>query len=358
MFTVFEKLSKVVTKHNKKIITIWALFFVFCLYFAPKAFDVISPEFGASEDLESQRGNVVLKENFPEFSDEELIMVVDCEEGSKITDPDIASFINSTSFRLISMAPDVKEVKSIFLFDPVLQQALWYDFVNLDNSTTIIVIGTDLEWEDAQDLIGEIRNTCCENTPSNVEVHVTGLLAVNKDLSDQMPHDLSKSEYIGLPLIALLLFLLFRRVRAIVAPFITIGVALIASMALLYAIGQLTKIYVTAINTMIALGLGIGFDYSVFMISRFKEERGNGMPYEDSVQIMVQEAGHTITMSGFTVMAAFAALLIPNLAVTRSMGYSTIGVVIFLIIANLTLLPALLMSLSGFLKDLGISKEK
>ncbi len=175
-----------------------------------------------------------------------------------------------------------------------------------------------------------------------VTVRAGGGAAVGGDISGQVSSDLALAEAIAVPITMVLLVLAFGSVVAALLPLVIGLLAVMATFAELYVLGSVTDVSIFAINLTTALGLGLGIDYALLMVSRFREELVAGMPVSDAVVRTVETAGRTIAFSAATVAAALAALLVFPLFFLRSFAYAGIGVVAVAALAALVVLPAVL----------------
>jgi len=178
-------------------------------------------------------------------------------------------------------------------------------------------------------------------------ISVGGTLAVNADITHGVGKSLGRAEAIAVPVTLLLLVLAFGSVLAAALPLVIGLFAVAGTFAELAVLGRFTDVSIYAIDMTTALGLGLGVDYSLLMINRFREElrRAAGGP-QDTVRAVViatmRTAGRTIIFSSATVAAALAALLVFPVYFLRSFAYAGIGVVVIALLASLVLLPALL----------------
>jgi RND superfamily putative drug exporter len=175
-----------------------------------------------------------------------------------------------------------------------------------------------------------------------VEVMVGGSAAIGNDITKQVGKSLGIAEGIAVPIILALLVLAFGSVVAALLPLAIGGIAILGTFAELFVLGSVTSVSIYAINLTTALGLALAIDYSLLMVSRFREELGRGQEPARAVVRSVQTAGRTIVFSGATVVAALAVLLIFPLYFLRSFAYAGIGVVLISMAAAVVVLPALL----------------
>jgi RND superfamily putative drug exporter len=175
-----------------------------------------------------------------------------------------------------------------------------------------------------------------------VDVTVGGSAAIGNDVTKQVGKSLAIAEGIAVPVILALLVFAFGSVVAALLPLAIGMIAILGTFAELSVLGSVTNVAIYAINLTTALGLALAIDYSLLMVSRFREELGRGQEPAQAVKRSVQTAGRTIAFSGATVMAALAVLLIFPMYFLRSFAYAGIGVVLISMTAAIVVLPALL----------------
>jgi RND superfamily putative drug exporter len=169
-----------------------------------------------------------------------------------------------------------------------------------------------------------------------------GAAGANVDVNSQVTRSLAIAEAIAVPITMALLILAFGSVVAALLPLAIGGLAILGTFAELFVLGSVTDVSVFAINLTTALGLGLGIDYALFIVSRFREEIAAGRPTADAVARTVATAGRTIVFSAATVAAALAAMLVFPLYFLRSFAYAGIGVVAIAAISALVVAPSLL----------------
>ncbi|HEY7223833.1 MAG TPA: MMPL family transporter [Micromonosporaceae bacterium] len=176
----------------------------------------------------------------------------------------------------------------------------------------------------------------------SLTVRIGGQAGINHDVTAQVTRSLTIAESIAVPLTLLLLLLAFGSLVSALLPLAVGGVAILGTFAELDLLGSVTDVSIFAINLTTALGLGLGIDYALFLVSRFREQLAAGDSVPEAVARTVATAGRTVVFTAVAVMAALAALLVFPLYFLRSFGYAGIGVVAIAALGALVLLPALL----------------
>jgi RND superfamily putative drug exporter len=173
-------------------------------------------------------------------------------------------------------------------------------------------------------------------------VQVGGMGPVYDEMSTTIEQDLAKAEAVAVPITLLLLVFIFGGLVAASLPLLVGAVAVFGAFLSLYLLAQVTDVSVFSINLTTAMGLGLAIDYSLFVVSRFREELRKGKSVEAAVVRTVETAGRTVAFSGLTVAVSLSALLVFPLYFLRSFAYAGIAVVLVAGTASVVSLPALL----------------
>ncbi|MEU6955101.1 MMPL family transporter [Streptomyces sp. NPDC045714] len=191
--------------------------------------------------------------------------------------------------------------------------------------------------ENAQQIIDAYTGT----QDDGLTVRAGGGAAVGSDLSSQVVDDLILAEAIAIPLTLVLLLFVFGSVVAALLPLVIAVIAIVGSFAQLSLLGSVTDVANTATNLTTALGLGLGIDYALLMVSRFREQLSAGASVDDAVRRTVSTAGRTVAFSAATVAAALGSLLVFPQYFLRSFGFAGVGVVAVAAVSTLFVMPAL-----------------
>jgi RND superfamily putative drug exporter len=175
-----------------------------------------------------------------------------------------------------------------------------------------------------------------------VSVTVTGFAQVFRQVGDTIKVDLKRAETIAIPITLLLLILVFGSAVAASLPLAVGVLAIIGTFLALRVIVAFTHVSIYSLNLTTAMGLGLAIDYSLFIVSRYREELHGGRTPEAAVVRAVQTAGRTVLFSALTVAASLAALLVFPLYFLRSFAYAGIAVVAIAATGAVVVLPALL----------------
>ena len=182
-----------------------------------------------------------------------------------------------------------------------------------------------------------------------------GIVAFNQ-VGDRVEADLQRAELLAAPILLLLSLLVFRSLVAALLPLAVGTATVLLTFSGLRAINEIEPMSTFAINLTTGLGLGLSIDYSLFMVSRFREELAAGEDRSRAVRETVRTAGRTVLFSAFTVAAALAAMLTFDLRFLYSMGAGGVLVALSAALVSLTLLPALLAVLGPRVNALGLRR--
>lgn len=173
-------------------------------------------------------------------------------------------------------------------------------------------------------------------------VAVTGDGTWGIEARDLAESDLRRGELIGVPMAMIILVLVFGAVVAAVVPLALAAVAIAVASALTVLLGAWFDVSVFATNIVTMMGLAVGIDYSLLVVSRFREERRAGRDIGDAVARAAATASRAVFFSGGIVVLALTGMLIVPYSIFTSLGAGSIFVVIAAVLAALTLLPAVL----------------
>ena len=187
-------------------------------------------------------------------------------------------------------------------------------------------------------LYPEIRGQVRSDT---LEILTTGPAAMNDDFEQVMRRDLRRAELIVLPLVLLLLVLVFGSVVAASLPVLVGVLAVALGLAGTLLLGHVTPVSAYANNIVSMIGLGVAIDYSLFIVSRFREELRRRPP-EDALARTLATAGRAVAFSGLTVGIGLASLTLLQMNTISSLGLAGMIVVVAAVVYSLTFLPALL----------------
>ena len=179
------------------------------------------------------------------------------------------------------------------------------------------------------------------------EVLVGGNVLVGEQFGTASENDLLRGEAIALPIAFVAMIFLLGGLRAAGMPLLVALAGVVTSLAVLVAATVIGDVSIFSINVVNMLGIGLGIDYGLLMVNRFREERGHGREVHDAVIQTVATAGTTVVFSALTVAVAMCGLFVFGVPILSSFGIAGLGVVLLCMTAAVTLLPATLAAVGG-----------
>jgi len=265
----------------------------------------------------------------------DLVLVAGSPSGTSVDSPEVAAAGRALAQRLAAET-GVRDVASYWAApNPALRST--------DGSLALITARLVESGDAAQKRAGEIARELAGNSPDGVlVVHVSGAPVVFSEVGSTIEKDLQRAESIAIPITMLLMLLVFGALVASGLPAVIGAVAVLGSFLALFLTTQVTSVSIFAINLVTALGIGLGIDYALFIVTRFREELARGRDPHEAVIRTVATAGRTVVFSGITVGIALSALLVFPQFFLRSFAYAGIATTALAVIAAVVVLPALL----------------
>jgi uncharacterized membrane protein YdfJ with MMPL/SSD domain len=212
-------------------------------------------------------------------------------------------------------------------------------FVSRDGGSTYFAVALKATGDKA---LQEAGADIAEQLADDPGVVVGGFAVATEQVNKQVEEDLKKAELLAFPLLFLLSLLFFRSLVAALLPLMIGGLAIIGTFLILRLASEFASISIFALNLTTALGLGLAIDYSLFIVSRYREEIAKSGPGLEAMRRVMATSGRTVFFSSLTVAAAMASLLVFPQRFLYSMGLGGALVALFAALISLTVLPAVL----------------
>src|SRR5580693_6614614 len=190
-----------------------------------------------------------------------------------------------------------------------------------------------------------------------VTAEVGGNVPLEVAINNEVTADIAKAEGFSMPVLLILLLVIFGSLAAASLPVAIGGLAILGSFTVLRLLTMATTVSIYSVNITTILGLGLGIDYGLFMVTRFREELHRQDTVELAVARTVATAGRTVAVSGVTVAVALTSLMLFPVDFLRSMGYGGVATVAVDVLAALIVLPALLAVLGPRINALRIRRS-
>lgn len=332
-------LSRALIRWRWVIIVFWAVIGYLAAAKSPQVVQVLNVRGGSREPTEASRTDQILRERFTKPLNDffavtlETPVPIDSAPTSVLLDSLIAGF---------SRQPYISTVAS---FRSTGDSTL----VSADGRRTFLILAIDADGGEGvgklvapvRALVREaIRTTGVDTT--RYRVRVTGRSPLDLDIRNVVAADSERGELRLLPLTAGILLLAFGALIAAILPLIIGFLAIWVTLAVVVVLSAYTPMSVFVLNMTTMLGLGVGIDYSLLIVTRFREELNRGLRREEAAARALSTAGAAVLTSGMTVVVGFAALLLTPLVETQSVGIGGLVVVAVAVALSTTLLPALL----------------
>ena len=213
-------------------------------------------------------------------------------------------------------------------------------FISTAGDAAYVVIELDMTDEQSVAVVEDLRERI--GPPAGMTYQLTGYGPITLDSAEQSEQDLQRAEVVSLPIVAVILVLVFASVVAAGMPLLVAGLAIPSSLALIYLVAQQVEMSIFVLNIATMLGLALAIDYSLFIVSRFREELRRGRSVADAVERTVATSGKAVAFSGIAVAIGLSGLLVFEAPAIRSIGISGSLVVLCSVVYALTFLPAML----------------
>lgn len=345
---MLNRLALFTVRRRRWVLSLTVIFIVVASVFGTGAFGVLKSEGFNDPSSESVKAETLLDENFG--GGEPNIVLVLSANGQNVDSPSLTSQGQALTKQLASIS-GVDQVLSYWSTGnaPTLRSA--------DSESALIVARLDGEDEFVDQQLALVKEQLT-GSQGDFNVVLGGSDAVFADIGSTIESDLLRAELIAIPLTLILLLFVFRSVIAALLPLFVGVTAIFGTLLSLFIIGSVTDVSIYAVNLTTALGLGLAIDYSLFIVSRFREELQAGRTNEAAVVRTIETAGKTILISALTVAVSLSALLVFPLYFLRSFAYAGIAVVLLALAGSILSLPALLAVLGQRVNSLRIGKRR
>jgi uncharacterized membrane protein YdfJ with MMPL/SSD domain len=275
----------------------------------------------------------------------ESVIASDRMEAAGFRDASVVVLLQDTPVQQASGRKRVQAIERRLRADEDVAEVAGYlqtrspEFVSKDGSATYLAVSLeptgDKERQDAASRIGD-------ELSGEPGIRVGGYSMAQEQVNKQVEHDLRTAEMLAFPLLFLLSLLFFRSGVAAALPLLVGGLAIVGTFLLLRVASEFGSISIFALNLTTGLGLGLAIDYSLFMVSRYREEIAKSGPGFEAMRRTMMTSGRTVFFSSLTVAAAMASLLVFPQRFLYSMGLGGTMVALLAALISLTVLPAVL----------------
>jgi putative drug exporter of the RND superfamily len=339
-----KSLARFSTKRPKTVVALWLLgLFVSFALIGVLLNSALTTEQEFTNEPEAKKGFTLLEERLrgTQPINEALLIKSDT---LTVDDPAFRSYVEDIFAGVMALEARFNGETASVVARSVNYYMIGDDsLVSADRRTTLIPLTMRGTVDDANKNIAGIIDIVREaNHRGAFQVFVSGNASIGHDFVEVSEKDLQKAEIINLPIALMILVLVFGAVVAALVPMVLALFAIIAAVAAAAVIGQRFEFSFFVTNMILMMGLAVGIDYALFIVSRYREERGHGLSVNDAIVTAADTAGRAVFFSGLTVVLALTGMLLIPTTIFRSLAGGAILVVVFAVIASLTLLPAIL----------------
>ncbi len=284
-------------------------------------------------DWESSRAQAALAGTF-HATPPNILLLVDAH-GAAVTNADVVAAGQELAAKLAA-EPGVSDVSSFWATSPPDPSLASRD------GHRALVTGTAGGDENTVRATADRVAADLDGNHGPVSATAGGSAVVEAEIVRQSADDLHRAELITVPITGVLLVLLFGSAVGAMLPLVVGGVAIVGTLCLLRLLTGVTDVSIFALNVTTGMGLGLGVDYSLLIVSRYREELRGGRTAERALMRTLQTAGRTVLFSAVTVGIALASLAVFPIAFLRSFAYAGVGVVALAAVGAVVVLPAVL----------------
>jgi RND superfamily putative drug exporter len=325
---MFFHLGRIVTRFRWLIVALWIVALAIASPFAPQVTQVLHSGGFVSPDFESERAINLLVQKL--HFNPTIVQVIFTSSRFSADSPEFAQEAQQALARVRGWS----EVSGVISFTDNPRQ------VSLDRHAAYVNVMLKPDPDTAPKLVPELERRL--QAVPDLQAHIGGGPVFFADIQLVSERDLRRAEILAFPFALIALLLVFRSLVAAVLPALVGGSAVVVTLALIFGFGHLATLSIFVLNIATLFGLGLGVDYSLFMVSRFREELARGRSVDDAVTITVATAGRAVTFSGLTVSIGLLGLTFFRINMLHSVGLGGILVVVLAVLAAITLLPAAL----------------
>lgn len=333
---LLARVGRAAARRPRRVLALWAILTIVA---APLAVTLTSALSGAGWEAQGSTAQEVrdeLREDFPQVGAEAAVVVY--RQATPIADDPTGL---TTLVAGLQGSPGTTTIVDPLAMPPEA------GLISRDGLAALVPVGlAGAEDADLPESAGELMGTVGDIAlPDGAEADATGEWAVWHDFNALNEEALRKAELLsGLPTL-ILLFVAFGSAIAAGIPLLLAVVGIAAGFAVLNLATALTPLSVWSMNFSMMIGLAVGIDYSLFIVSRYREEREDGKGPLDGIAATLATAGKAVFLSALTVVLSLAAIFVVPIMVFRSMALGMILSVVATAAASLTLLPAVLVAL-------------
>ena len=345
---MFEKLGHLIFKRRKSAVILFVVGILVAGGFGSLAFSRLDSGGYSDPKSDSYKVYKYLTEEL-KLSDPAVVIIVD-SGATDVTDPVVAQKGIALE-KKIALEEGVTKTLSYWTSggEATLKSAD-------GKAAYILVYGDGEAFTPESQKLGKVMQEKYDGQYEGLTLYAGGVGVVGHAITKKISNDLKIAELISIPLTFILLVLVFGALAASAMPLIVGVAAILGAFFILYLFTLFTTVSIYALNLTTGMGLGLGIDYALLMVNRFREELHRGKSVEDSIVTTMATAGKTVFYSGMTVLVTLLSLTFFPLPFLQSFGYAGVSVVALAVIGALFGLPPI-MAILGDRIDKGVVRK-
>ncbi len=336
-----ETLARSSSRHPWRTLSVWLVAIVSMGYVSSLLLGgVLSQDFDFTNRPESVRAQEVIDQKFHTNSDQDTELVIVTSASLAVEDPRFEQAVKGLQHDIAALDGDIMAGPPVTYYDVAKrspEQAA--GLVSRDHRATLISV--TLEDRD-KSTVDELRSVVARSAPDGFTVQIAGQGVLFADFTKIAEEDLRKGESIGIGIALIVLIVVFAAVVAAIVPVVMALFAITVALGLVSLIGQLFDFNLFVTNMVTMIGLAVGIDYSLFIVSRYREERKKGFAKLDAIGAAGATANRAVFFSGMTVVLALLGMFIIPTTIFRSLATGAALVTLAALAASMTLLPAII----------------
>jgi len=328
------RLGRWSVSHARWVFAAWLVVVVGLGLLAPRVETALSGAGWQDSGSQSVQARSLIQQNFGGNSSSALMVVVHSPTRT-LSDPAFAAVVARTE----ALLHTDRRIASVVPPTPGAT-------ISADGHTAVVMGGAAVDPTGMVRAADDLKGPLAKLGTAQVAVHLTGASGMWSDFNTANRNAMMTSEFLSWPVTLAILVLAFGALVAAGLPLLLTIIGLAASAGALYLASQLTEVSIWAMNFALMFALALGIDYALFIVVRFRGAFfGRDLSAQDAVAETMDTAGKAVMFSGVTVLVSLSAVMLVPSPAFRSMALGIMLSVIFILLATLTLLPAVLAKL-------------
>lgn len=326
-------ISRFVLRHKLMVAIIWLVVAVVAFASTGAASSALSQEFNMPESESTKVNDAIVATYGRGELGRPLVAVVDLPDGITADSPQVEQELGAMLDEVRQIAPDARVASYLSTDDQA--------FVSEDGSTTFALIYPSVVGSQPPPHLDAIRSVLANATVAGTPIHVTGIGELESGGGGEGGSGVLIETLIGGAGALIVLLWVFGSFLALV-PLLIAAIAIVTTYLLIWGLTTVTDVSMVVQFLIALIGLGVAIDYSLLIVTRWREERATGRNNQDAVQHAMETAGHAVIFSGTTVAIGLLALVALPVPFLRSIGYGGMLIPLVSVAVSITLLPVIL----------------